>query len=228
MEEQAPNVNLRKPILVSAGIIAAMLIASLWAALTLPQGERFPVHWNAAGLPDRFGSKWETLGMAPLVAAVLAVLFAVIPRVEPRAGHLRRSMKAYRATWIGALLLLLAIHGALIVAAFGRSFSMPAVTGIVLGLLFVVMGNYMGKIRSNYFFGVRTPWTLSSELSWNKTHRLSGRLMVLFGALVLAAGLSGSPRVLLAVLVVGTALLVVGVCVYSYVVWRSDPDRPGQ
>ena len=80
----------------------------------------------------------------------------------------------------------------------------------------------MGKIRRNYMFGVRTPWTLASELSWNKTHRLSAKLFVLSGVLVILASL-WSPVWAFYVLM-ATILGTVGFAmIYSYVVWKSDP-----
>ena len=65
-----------------------------------------------------------------------------------------------------------------------------AVLTAAIGVMLIVMGNFMGKIRSNFVFGMRTPWTLSSELSWNKTHRLTGKLFMLWGLVVLGLSLS--------------------------------------
>ena len=101
---------------------------------------------------------------------------------------------------------------------------MPRFIGLAVGAMFFVMGNVLGKLRPNWFFGVRTPWTLSSKLSWNKTHRLAGWVFVLGGLLLMAAGLVGTPTAMgiaFAVLMAG----VLGAVTYSYFVWRSDPDR---
>jgi len=90
----------------------------------------------------------------------------------------------------------------------------------------VVIGNVLGKVRSNFMFGIRTPWTLTSYRSWNRTHRLGGRLMVALGLVVIGAtalGLRGEP--LFAIVGGGGGTLVVGVVVYSYLAWRADPDR---
>ena len=82
----------------------------------------------------------------------------------------------------------------------------------------------MGKIRPNWFVGIRTPWTLSSELSWTKTHRLGGRLFVLVGIAPLASGFVGSTRGLLFGLAVVTGC-VLWLLLYSYLVWRTDPEK---
>lgn len=102
-------------------------------------------------------------------------------------------------------------------------FRMPlVVSGVVL--LAMLMENYLGKVRSNFFFGIRTPWTLSSELSWGKTHRLGGRLFVFLG-LVLAVGTMVKGPGILPLLAPALLTLVVALAGYSYLVWRNDPNK---
>ncbi len=87
-----------------------------------------------------------------------------------------------------------------------------------------MLGIPMHKIRPNWFVGIRTPWTLSSELSWRKTHRLGGWVLALMGLALVVSGLVGSPAafgVALIFLVAGIIFLFV----YSYLVWRVDPER---
>ena len=87
------------------------------------------------------------------------------------------------------------------------------------------MGNYLGAVRSNFFFGVRTPWTLSSELSWERTNPLAGRLLVPLGLIVALMALAGWALAGLATFI---ALLVAAMPVaiaYSCRVWRDDPQR---
>ena len=87
-----------------------------------------------------------------------------------------------------------------------------------------MLGVLMPWIRTqNQFVGVRTPWTLKSELSWRKTHRLGGALFVLAGVVIIILGLiSGLPTL---VVVLPLLLVVVAVVViYSYLVWKEDPE----
>jgi uncharacterized membrane protein len=96
---------------------------------------------------------------------------------------------------------------------------------ITVGALFVVIGNYLGKTRSNFFFGVRTPWTLSSELSWARTHRLAGRLFVLSGLVImLTAVVAPGPTTALVISLAIAGVVAIPVA-YSYLVWRSDPAK---
>src|SRR6202011_202774 len=151
----------------------------------------------------------------------IAVLLAFIPQLEPRRLNLAQSAKAYLATWIGTLVVLAGAHLVIVLAAVGRPANIVTVTSLLVGGLLIVTGNYLGKARSNFFFGIRTPWTLSSDLSWDKTHRLAGRVFVAIGAAMVIAGLTRSGAVFGVVLGILLALIVM-VTIYSYFVWRDD------
>lgn len=84
----------------------------------------------------------------------------------------------------------------------------------------MLMGNYMGKIRNNWFVGIRNPWTLSSENVWNKTHRLGGFLFTIFGLLVVLSSLT--PKLTYGVLIGGLAIIVVGTTLYSYFEYQAE------
>ena len=82
----------------------------------------------------------------------------------------------------------------------------------------------MGKVRQNYMFGIRTPWTLASELSWEKTHRLGGRAFVL-GGIILILFVLASPKLGMTAMVISIHVVILFIFVYSYRVWKSDPDK---
>lgn len=196
---------------------------SLWAAPRL--GERVPIHWNAQGEVDRYGSRLEGLIGIPLVTLGVSALLAFLPRVEPRRRHLEQSAKAYHALWVLVLVVLGVVHAAVLFTGVGRAVPVGTLVPGLMGLLLVVMGNYLSKVRSNFFFGIRTPWTLASERSWDRTHRLAGRLFAGVGILTLLALPSGSSATA-AVLFAGL-LIAIGVStVYSYLVWRDELREP--
>jgi uncharacterized membrane protein len=112
----------------------------------------------------------------------------------------------------------------IVLAAVGHPANVVTVTSLLVGGLLIVTGNYLGKARSNFFFGIRTPWTLSSDLSWDKTHRLAGRVFVAIGAAMVVAGLTESATVFAVVLVILLATILL-VTIYSYFVWRGDPQK---
>lgn len=153
------------------------------------------------------------------------MLFGVIPFIEPRRLNIERSRKAFFALWILTLVFVAGIHVAIILSTLGFKVNMSMLVVMSIGLLFLLIGNYMSKIRSNFFMGIRTPWTLSSERSWTKTHRLSGRMFVFFGLLWLILPLFPYAELLFWIVLLSIFLGVGVLVVYSYVVWKNDPDK---
>src|SRR5690606_22748869 len=154
------NLDRRTALLVSLGIVAAMLVLSAWAWVEV-DAEQVPVHWGFSGEPDRYGSKLEGLLLLPLVTLGLIALLAVLPRIEPRRENLERSESAYALVWLSTTVFLGLLHVAMVVAATGRSVDMSTVVGVGIGLMFVAIGFALTRVKSNYAFGMRTPWTLS-------------------------------------------------------------------
>lgn len=218
--------NRRPMILVSLAVLAVMLVASGWAWLMLPADAQVPIHWGPDGQADGFADKTLGLLLLPATAAGVALLLAIIPRIEPRRANLERSGKAYGAAWAGVVALFGALHLLAVAVALGATVDMTRIVLLATGALFVVIGNYLPKVRSNYLMGIRTPWTLTSDRSWTQTHRLGGRLFVLEGlALAAAAVIGPSGEILVALLLASVVALLVVLFPYSYVVWRDDPER---
>lgn len=194
--------------------------AVLWS--TAP--ERIPVHWNMAGEVDRYGGKFEGLLAIPLAALGLYLLLLFLPRLDPGYVNYQKFATPYLVIRWSLLVFLIVIYGAILMTAFGRPVHVDAIAQCAVGLLFIVLGNFMGKIRPNWFVGIRTPWTLSSKLSWTKTHRLAGRLFVVIGLLFFVLAFVHNPWIAATLIgvMVGCVLWMV---VYSYLIWRKDPDR---
>lgn len=217
--------KLRPLVIVGSAAVIGMLILSAWAWPQIPDDAQVPIHWGIDGTPDGYGPKWLGLLGIPILTALVVALLLVIPRFEPRRANLERSATAYVAVGIAVTLFVTALHVAAVLAALGEDVNLGMVASIGIGLAFVVMGNYLGKTRSNWFFGIRTPWTLSSDLSWTRTHRLGGIAFMAVGLLVIVTALVAGPSVAIWVLLGGMAASIVGLLPYSYLVWRSDPDR---
>jgi uncharacterized membrane protein len=109
-------------------------------------------------------------------------------------------------------------------SAFGKPVNVGSVVLTATGALFLVLGNFMGKIRPNWFVGIRTPWTLSSKESWTKTHRLAGWVFIAAGLTAMLLGPFKPNWALMGMAAVMVPGLVV-VIVYSYLVWRNDAGR---
>ncbi len=177
--------NLRPFAIVAVVAVAIMIGMSAWAWFQVPADAQIPIHWAADGTPNGYASKTFALLFLPALGAGLGALLYVLPRFEPRSQNLARSGSAYVQVCSGVMIVLVVTQLSIVLAAVGRPLPVNLVVGLAVGGLFVVLGNVLGKVRSNFIFGVRTPWTLTSDLAWNRTHRLVGRLFVVLGLAVL-------------------------------------------
>lgn len=215
--------NIRNLVIFSGLVLAIMFALSAWAWVQIPADQQVPVHWGVNGEPDRYGSKFEGLLLLPIIFTAVSALLAVVPRIDPRGNNILRSGKAYGALWITMLLFFLGLHVVLILNTLGVNAPIDMAVPLGVGVLFVVIGNYMGKVRRNYMFGIRTPWTLASDLSWNKTHRLGGRLFVLLGLVMIASAAFATGMATFIIMFGGIIGMLISVFVYSYMVWKQDP-----
>jgi uncharacterized membrane protein len=211
----------RVPLAVSTFAVMCAGILSVWAWLVV-DGSTVPAGIGSDLEPV---SKFQGLIIGPLLFIGLPIaLFLLIPRIEPRRGHLWSSAKAYGAIWIAVVLGGLAAHTAFVLRATDRTLDLSEnIIELVFPLLLIVTGNYLSKLRSNFFVGIRTPWTLSSDLAWRKTHRVAGRVLILLGLALIPSAFyldSATNLWVTGAAVVGTALVLF---VYSYFAWRRDP-----
>jgi immunity protein, SdpI family len=203
-------------------LIVAMFAVAVLSWSSAP--DRIPVHWGPTGEVDRYGGKVEGLLMPPAVAVLVYLMMLFLPRIDPGRANYRRFSGAYYTIRAAVLATIAVVYGTINVAMRGQAVDVPRLIGLVVGGLFFLLGNLLGKIRPNWFVGVRTPWTLSSKRAWTRTHRLAGWVFILGGLAIMAAGLFRTA------LTVGVAVGVmvgglIAATVYSYLVWRTDPDR---
>lgn len=222
--ENSQNGKFRNLLGLSAATLLVMFMVSAYVWTQIPTGQQVCVHWNAAGVCDDYGSKFMGIFLFPMIAVGIVALFALIPRIEPRATNIAQSAKAYFAIWGVLMLFSLILHIGIMAELLGWGVNMSMLVPFLVGLLFIVVGNYMGKVRSNYFVGIRTPWTLSSELSWNKTHRLGGKLLILQGVLFMAVAFFLTGEWWIYLLVGYTVGMLAILMAYSYFIWKSDKD----
>jgi uncharacterized membrane protein len=217
--------SIRVPLIVSLLIVAAMAGLSAWAWPLVPDMARIAVHWGINGEANGFAGKREALTILPALALGMIVLLSAIPHVEPRRLNLASSTKLFRAAWIGGIVIVAIAHVGIVLGALHVAIDMPRFIFPAVALLFVVIGNYLGKTRSNFFAGIRTPWTLSSDYSWEKTHRLTGRLYALAGACSFVVSFAADATIAGSILLAGLlGATMIGILA-SYLYWRHDPAR---
>jgi uncharacterized membrane protein len=217
--------KIRAPLIASLCLIAAMVAVSAWAWPALSPDARIAIHWGFDGKPNGYAPKDVALAIMPAMAAILTAIFALWPRFEPRRANLAQSRLAYEAGWLGVVAVLAVAHVIVVMQARGATLDVANIVLVAVAILFMVLGNFLGKSRSNFFFGVRTPWSLSSDLAWEHANRATGRLLMVTGLATLAALLLAGDLVAVVTLSVGaTASALAGVAL-SYIYWRRDPDR---
>lgn len=203
------------------GLVVAALAAvvSVWAYSLLPA--TVATHWSLRGTPDGYSSRLWAVTVMPIVIVGLTGLFNVLPKVDPRRENYAKFLGTY---WLiaNAVLAFTGVAHALIIAnGLGYTVQVDRLLPVGIGLLLVFLGNYLTRVEPNWFIGVRTPWTLSSDTVWRKVHRTAGWLFVIAG-LVIAAG-AFAPRSAFMPLVTVTIVAAAGIpVVQSYVLWRRE------
>jgi uncharacterized membrane protein len=220
-----PSIDRRPTLVVTALALAFQFGIAAFGFTRVPPGARVAIHWDATGHANGYGYALWAFLLIPVLTAFISAGLAFLPSIEPRHRNLQRSGGAYAAVWISVLLLMAAVQAAVVLSAVGvaRSETVAHLVPAAVGLMLAVVGNYLGKVRSNFLFGIRTPWTLSSERSWNRTHRLGGWLMVAVG--LTAAATSVFPWVGFIALAAGVPAVILILFVYSYVQWSRDPAK---
>lgn len=199
-------------------LLLAALAFGLWAMPHLPA--RVASHWDLAGRPD--GTMGRTLAAVflPLFGAVLGLVFAFLPHADPRKEGL-----LYGGIWwtLGnAIMIFLAcIHIAMLGYNLGWPISITGVALVGAGLLFILLGFLMPRMQSNWFMGIRTPWTLTSDTVWRQTHALAGRVFAAAGAvLVVLAFIQPEHAATILAAVIAAAVIIPVVA--SYLLWRHE------
>lgn len=181
--------------------------------------ETVPIHWNLRGEADGFAPKAVALALTPALILVFAGLLRILPAIDPKREEIRRFERSYHMAINLILTLLLVIHAMVVANGAGWSVDVSVVLPLLIGLLFLFLGNEMPRFRQNFFLGIRTPWTLSDEEVWRQTHRVGGRVFVVGGALMMAASFLPAPQRFAVFLAAAVASSLIPV-VLSYVYYR--------
>jgi uncharacterized membrane protein len=206
-----------------AALIAGAVLFSLAVYSRLP--DEVPVHWGISGDPDRFGSRVEGAFLMPAIMIAVLMIMRWLPSIDPRSENITKFRSAYDTVVGGTIALLTGIHVLALGSALGWPVNMSTAVLVGLGVLFILLGNLLPVVRSNFIFGIRTPWTLSSDAVWTRSHRLGGYAMVAAGIITIVAAFL-APPVGLTVALTSVAISAVIPVVYSYVLWSRERGGP--
>lgn len=206
-------------------ILSAIGMAAFsgYAWFQIPDDAQIAIHWNIQGEIDNYASKGWGLFTTPLIALAMGGLLKALPHMEPRRKNLEKSPKLVGATWIGVMMVMWVAHITVVGTALGWQIDIIQLITIAIGFMMLLIGNYAAKSKSMFMVGIRTPWTLSSDTVWAKTHRLGGRLFMLGGIVMIVAPLTLSAREVFGYIVFGGVMVPVLISlVYSWWVWKQE------
>lgn len=218
---------MRNALLFSLILVSIMVGVSIYGLSVIPADAQIPTHWNLRGEIDGFSGRNVGLAVLPAIAILMSAIFAAVPYIDPRKANVAASRGLLFASWIAALVLLTAAHVAIVLSAAGVGpADLPANVAIYgVPAILIVVGNFVAKSRSNFFLGVRTPWTLSSEHAWRMANRAAGWMLVMTGLVSIGAFAVTDRNTGFLTLLAGVASTVLISVAISYFAWRSDPER---
>ena len=199
-------------------IILLTFVISLYLYPSLP--EQMPSHWNAKGEIDGYsGRLFGTFGL-PLMNLGFYFLFIVLPHLDPKKANYAKFPSAYKVIRYVLHIFFAALQIIILLVALGHPVNVDMFIGIATSLLFVVIGNVMGKFKHNYFVGIKTPWTLANEEVWVKTHRMAAPLWVVGGILSAMFTIIGGGTFILPFVIIVAVISIIPV-IYSFVIFTK-------
>lgn len=197
-------------------LLPFIYLACLWNSLP----EKVPMHWNLKGEIDDWGSKYSLIGLVFLLPVLTYVLMLVIPKIDPKKRIEFMGRKYYQIKFVlvcfMSVLALFIIH-----SVKSQTLSSPSIVFVLIGLLFMALGNYFKVIKQNYFLGIKTPWTLESEEVWKLTHIMAGKLWIVGGLLIVIFSLVLPEVVNFYFFITITAIISIVPIAYSYIIYKE-------
>ncbi|MEO6801569.1 MAG: SdpI family protein [Rhodanobacter sp.] len=207
--------RLKRSLLVSLVFLVISIWVAVWLYARLPA--QVPTHWSLQGQVNGHMPRYWAAAIWPLMIVVVAGLTWLLPVISPRRFEIRPFSQVYTLLMLAVQGLLLALGIATLLSGAGHAVPMPKLAMLGTSVLFMLIGNYMGKLRKNFFIGIRTPWTLASDAVWERTHRMAGWLFMLAGALGIVFILADVPMWLTIALMLAAAFIP---ALYSLMVYK--------
>ena len=212
--------TVRKEIpLIILAVLPVFYLGYIWKEL--PQ--KVPLHWNIKGEIDRYGDKSELL-LIILIPAFVYLLLTIVPAIDPKnklnkMGNKLHTLKLILIGFTSILMLFITY------TVKHESLGNPNNILMLIGVVFLILGNYFQTIKANYFIGIKTPWTLENEEVWEDTHLLGGRLWFIGGIMIVISSLIFSTQLNFIIFFIITAILVIIPIVYSYIRYKELDDQ---
>lgn len=212
--------NTKTTSIIALGMIVIAIMAGVFLWNQLP--EQMASHWNANDEVDGTMPKFWGVFLMPIVTLGMFALFIFIPNMDPLKANIVEFRETFNLFIVFFVTFMLYVHTLTLIWSLGyNNFKMSTALLPIIGLMFIFIGYMLRKARRNFFIGIRTPWTLSSDTVWSKTHQLGSILFMLSGVFAMIGGFFGGMLAfwLMFVPLIGSTLFLV---VYSYVLYRNE------
>lgn len=211
------NKTLKKELpIVGFVLLPFIYLAYLWNSLP----EKVPIHWDYKGEINGWGTKYSLIGLVFLLPVLTYVLMLVIPKIDPKKRIKLMGGKYYQIKFV--LVIFMSVLALFIIqSSKSQTLSSPSMVFVLIGLLFMALGNYFKVIKQNYFLGIKTPWTLESEEVWKLTHILAGKLWIIGGLLIVILSLIIPENINFYFFISITAIISIVPVVYSYLIFKK-------
>lgn len=196
-----------------------LFMFAIWIYFFPVLPEIMPIHWNYAWVADNFTSKNYALFLFPAIALIMLLIFQFLPKIDPKKENYPKFEKPWEIFQLSILTFFAYAYYLTIYASLFKDFNIWKFIMFWIWILFIILWNYMWKIRKNYFVWIRLPWTIENEEVWNKTHRLWWKMFMLWWALfIINSFLNIYPEIIFTIFIL--IILVIPI-IYSYVIFKK-------
>ena len=184
--------------------------------------EKMPIHWNMAGEIDGYTGKATAVILMPIGLFLIHLLCLFLPKLDKK--NETQNEKVFSLTYYITPIISIIVQGFVFATALGYTANINAITSIILGLMFIVIGNFMPKAKQNLTIGIKIIWTLNSEANWNATHRFAGKIWFVAGFLILATAFFPERISLLLMFIISIVAVLIPI-VYSYKFYKKEKSE---
>ncbi len=208
---------MKKHIIPIALFITSILV---WLITYSKLPAQLPTHWGINGEANSYSSKLTAFLMIHGIMLVIYAILLAVPKIDPKKADFKSFSKSYSFITLAILVVFYAISMGVIYIGLGHELNVGKMIGLLLGAMFIVLGNYLPQVKPNYMVGIKTPWTLSNETVWKKTHRFGAKLFVISGILMMISWFLPANWIIVTMII---AILIISVIpiVYSYVIHKK-------
>lgn len=201
-------------------VLPLILVLAVYSKLP----DKVPMHWDFSGTVE-YDSK-NKLFVLCFLTIFFAVLFPLLPKIDPKKKNYDKFSSSYQYFQIFMMLFMLFMTSICVIEALRpNTLNVSMLIYIIVGALFIFLGNMMPRFRTNWFCGIRTPWTMSSEENWTKTHRLGGRIFFIAGIIILLSSLVPNEYFRFGAVMAALMAACIVTSVYSYIIYKKQQNK---